>query len=85
MPSASRSALVFPLMACSSPLNTAIGYLRLHRKGYSNEAEIATKMGRTVARVEQLLLLANANSDVHALVKEGRIRRWRHRGCARPR
>ena len=54
------------------PLNTAIGYLRLHRKGYSN-AEIATKMGRTVARVEQLLLLANANSDVHALVKEGRV------------
>ena len=46
--------------------------LRLHRKGYSN-AEIATKMGRTVARVEQLLLLANANSDVHALVKEGRV------------
>ena len=54
------------------PLSTAIGYLRLHRKGYSN-TEIATKMGRTVARVEQLLLLANANSDVHALVKEGRV------------
>ena len=36
------------------PLNTAIGYLRLHRKGYSN-AEIAAKVGRTVARVEQLL------------------------------
>lgn len=54
------------------PLNTAIGYLRLHRKGYSN-AEIAAKVGRTVARVEQLLLLANANSDVHALVKDGRV------------
>lgn len=54
------------------PLNTAIGYLRLHRKGYSN-AEIATKVGRTVARVEQLLLLANANADVHAIVKDGRV------------
>lgn len=55
------------------PLNTAMGYLRLHRKGYSN-AEIAAKVRRTVARVEQLLLLANANSDVHALVKEGRVK-----------
>ncbi|MFA7531687.1 MAG: hypothetical protein WCY98_08405 [Castellaniella sp.] len=54
------------------PLNTAMGYLRLHRKGYSN-TEIAAKVGRTVARVEQLLLLANANSDVHALVKGGRV------------
>ena len=54
------------------PLNTAMSYLRLQRKGYSN-AEIAAKVGRTVARVEQLLLLANANSDVHALVKEGRV------------
>lgn len=54
------------------PLNTAFGYLRLHRKNYSN-AEIAAKVGRTVARVEQLLLLANANSDVHALVKDGRV------------
>ena len=54
------------------PLNTAMGYLRLHRKGYSN-TEIAAKVGRTVARVEQLLLLANANCDVHALVKGGRV------------
>lgn len=54
------------------PLHTAIGYLRLVRKGYSN-ADIALKVGRTVARVEQLLLLANANSDVHALVREGKV------------
>lgn len=54
------------------PLNTAMGYLRLQRKGYSN-AEIAAKVGRTVARVEQLLLLATANTDVHALVKQGRV------------
>ncbi|MDP3194380.1 hypothetical protein [Tabrizicola sp.] len=54
------------------PLNTAIGYLRLHRKGYTNQ-EIAQKMHRTVARVEQLLLLGMANSDVHALVKSGKV------------
>lgn len=63
-----RSADGLPL----KPLNTAIGYLRLHRKGYTN-SEIAQKVNRTVARVEQLLLLATADSDVHALVKSGRV------------
>lgn len=54
------------------PLNIAIGYLRLHRKGFSN-TDIAERMGRTVARVEQLLLLAQSNNDVHALVREGKV------------
>lgn len=49
------------------PLETAFGYLRLSRWGYSN-VQIAEKMNKTAARVEQLLLLATANPDVHELV-----------------
>lgn len=54
------------------PLEVAFGYLRLHRMGHSN-TKIAEDMGRTPARVEQLLLLATAESDVHAMVREGRV------------
>ena len=54
------------------PLHIALGYLRLARKGYDNP-QIAKAVNRTVARVEQLLLLANANADVHALVKSGAV------------
>lgn len=54
------------------PLKTAFGYLRLQRMGMSN-ADIAADQGKTPARVEQMLLLANANSDVHKLVAEGKV------------
>lgn len=54
------------------PLEIGLGYLRLSRKGYSNP-DIAKAVGRTLARVEQLLLLANANTDVHALVRAGKV------------
>jgi len=55
-----------------TPLQQAEGYLRLHRLGFSN-GEIAVKVKRTPARVEQMLLLATANTDVHMLVKSGAV------------
>ena len=54
------------------PLEVALGYLRLKRQGYDNN-KIASEQKKTVARVEQLLLLATANHDVHALVREGKV------------
>lgn len=50
------------------PLEIALGYLRLVRKGYEPK-DIADKMSKSDTHVEQLLLLANANADVHALVR----------------
>lgn len=52
------------------PLKVAEGYLRLHRMGHSN-VDIAKKQLVTPARVEQMLLLATAESDVHQLVSDG--------------
>lgn len=63
-----RSAEGLPL----KPLEIGLGYLRLSRKGYTNP-DIARVAGRTLARVEQLLLLANANSDVHQLVRAEKV------------
>lgn len=55
------------------PLEIAFGMLRLHRWGYSN-VEIGKRTGgRTAANVEQLLLLAMANPDVHQLVRSGAV------------
>jgi hypothetical protein len=54
------------------PLNVAEGYLRLFRMGF-DAAEIAVRVGKTKTFVEQLLDLANANADVHALVRDGRV------------
>lgn len=54
------------------PLAIADGYLRLHRRNYTNE-QIATVMRKTPARVEQLLLLAQADHDVRELVRTGRV------------
>lgn len=54
------------------PLSVAFGYLRLHRYGHSN-AQIADAMRKTPARVEQMLLLATANHDVHQLVESDRV------------
>ncbi|ANN80874.1 hypothetical protein [Bordetella flabilis] len=52
------------------PLKIAEGYLRLHRNGHSN-VDIARKQLVTPARVEQMLLLATAEPDVHQLVRDG--------------
>lgn len=52
------------------PLKVAEGYLRLSRMGHSN-VDIARKQIVTPSRVEQMLLLATADSDVHKLVRDG--------------
>lgn len=54
------------------PLQIAMGVLRLHRMKQSNK-DIALKLDRTPANVEQLLLLATANHDVQQLVREGKV------------
>jgi ParB family chromosome partitioning protein len=54
------------------PLAIALGYLRLKRMGHEN-VEIAKRMRKTASHVEQMLLLANANHDVHRLVREGKV------------
>lgn len=55
-----------------TPLEQAMGYLRLHRMKISN-AEIAKRVNRTAARIEQLLLLATSNADVQHLVRIGAV------------
>lgn len=54
------------------PLNIALGYLRLIRMGHT-KAMVAERMNKTTAHVEQMLVLANANSDVHRLVRDGKV------------
>jgi len=54
------------------PLGVAIGYLRLQRMGYDN-AKIAHTMNKTASHVEQMLVLATANHDVHSLVASGAV------------
>ncbi len=63
-----RSADGLPLKV----LGQAKGCLRLVRMGLSN-AEVAKEVGRTAARVEQLLILATSNMDVQQLVKSGEV------------
>jgi ParB-like chromosome segregation protein Spo0J len=55
-----------------SVLEVAIGYKRLFAM-HMSEIEIAKRAGKTETHVRQMLALANANSDVHKLVKEGRV------------
>lgn len=55
-----------------SPLETAMGYKRLQSFGWDN-TRIAQAVGRTSNHVHQLLILANANSDVHELVAAGKV------------
>jgi len=50
----------------------AMGVLDLKNEGHSNQ-EIAPMVKRTPARVEQLLLLATASPEVHALVRSGMV------------
>lgn len=55
-----------------SPLETAHGYKRLAAFGWEPE-RIAKTVGKTRQHVDQLLILANAPSAVHDLVKAGSV------------
>lgn len=54
------------------PLELAKGYKRLTAFDWSAE-QIAKKVGKTRQHVEQMLILADANSDVHLLVASGAV------------
>jgi len=54
------------------PLEVALGYLRLQRMGYEI-ADIAKKMSKSTSHVDQMLVLAVANHDVHAMVRNGSV------------
>lgn len=54
------------------PLAMAIGYQRLTNWGHS-KSDIANRVNKTTSHVEQMLVLANANSDVHQLVRDGQV------------
>ena len=54
------------------PLEVALGYKRLAAFGLTPD-EIATKVGKTRQHVDQLLILANSNTDVHRLVAAGGV------------
>lgn len=55
-----------------TPMEIAAGYKRLAGFGLSH-AEIGRRVGRTAQHVEQLLVLANANTDVQLLVLAGQV------------
>lgn len=54
------------------PLERSLGYKRLINFGWDEE-KIASHVGMTKVHVEQLLILANANNDVHQFVADGKI------------
>lgn len=54
------------------PLAIAMGYQRLINWGHS-KSDIANRVNKTSSHVEQMLVLANANSDVHQLVRDGKV------------
>lgn len=58
-----------------TPLETAMGYLRLIKFNW-DEKQIANSVGRSEEHVKQLLILANANTDVHQLVRSGAIKAY---------
>jgi len=55
-----------------SPLEIGKGYKRLVALGWTPE-QIAAKVGKTRQHVDQVLILANANSDVQQLVARGDV------------
>ncbi|HKY46169.1 MAG TPA: ParB N-terminal domain-containing protein [Pyrinomonadaceae bacterium] len=55
-----------------SMLEVAKGYKRLASFGWTPQ-QIADKVGKTRQHVDQALILANANSDVHQLVTAGTV------------
>ncbi|WP_155293247.1 hypothetical protein [Comamonas testosteroni] len=67
------------LMANSSkglplkPVSLAITYLNMHRMG-NPVADIARLVSHSVSHINDMLLLANANTDVHILVNSGAVK-----------
>ncbi len=55
-----------------TPLETSLAYKRLIAYGWEPQ-QVASRVGKTRQHVDQLLILANANSDVHALVRSGAV------------
>lgn len=55
-----------------TPLGLSKLYQMLHRKGLKH-SEIATRMDVSVTTVESMLTLAEASSDVQAMVKDGTV------------
>jgi len=55
-----------------SPLEIARGYKRLAGLGWTPQ-QIADKVGKTRQHVDQLLILANANTDVQQMVATGAV------------
>lgn len=54
------------------PLELSAGYKRLAAFGWSAD-QIAKKVGKTRQHVDQMLILADAPSAVHAMVKDGAV------------
>ena len=54
------------------PLGIAMSYLKLLRLG-SDTAEIARRVKRSLSHVEDMLVLATANTDVHSLVSACKV------------
>lgn len=55
-----------------SPIEVAMGYARLRGFGWDN-TRVAQKVGKTPQHVAQLLMLADANSDVQRMVADGGV------------
>ncbi|WP_441227984.1 ParB/RepB/Spo0J family partition protein [Tardiphaga sp. 20_F10_N6_6] len=53
-----------------TPLETALAYKRLAAFNWEPD-QIAARVGKTRTHVDGLLILGNANNDVHQLVREG--------------
>lgn len=55
-----------------SPLEAGLQYSKLERMGWSRK-DIAGRVGRSLAHVDDCLLLAHANTDVHTHIRAGQI------------
>lgn len=56
------------------PLEMGLGFLRLIRMGHDSKSIVSKMSGKITAnRVEQLVKLAEANHDVHQLVRQGDV------------
>lgn len=55
-----------------TPLQRAMGFKRLRAMGVENNT-IADSVGKSTEHVRQLLMLADANSDVHAAINAGTL------------
>lgn len=76
-PADDRAVLVAMLRSGMSlnhtPLEKAIGYARLADEQGMRATDIADEVGTTPQRVEQLLLLGRADSEIHDLVADNKL------------